>query len=105
MVQITTITSGLDSVSVSWTSSTGNGSDTCTIAFYDVTLYSQDSSRVHMKMMVTIKYHTFTGLPNNTLFEFILFAESLNGNESKVERRIVRTMMSESMYIHINVIM
>ena len=102
VVQITTITSGLDSVSISWTSSTGNGSDACTIAFYQVGLTSQSPGGVAMATQVTMKSHTFTGLPNNTEFVFLLNAVSVSGITSKTEMRTVRTKMSESTYVYMH---
>ena len=88
VVQIATITSGLDSVNVSWTSSTGNGSDTCTIALFVAVLTSGD---VNMIIQVTMKSYIFTGLPSNTKFDFLLQAQSVSGIISKTDSRTVRT--------------
>ena len=99
VVQITTIRSGFNSISVSWISSTGD-SDTCTtIAVYHVTFTSHNQGGVHSTMNVTKKSHNFTGLPENTLYDFFLYGESLNGIITEVERRIVRTFESMCTYI------
>ena len=102
VVQITTITSGLNNVSVSWTSNS-NG---CTVAMYEISLTSQGPGGVDMSTSVTTNSHTFTELPDNTEFVFLLNAVTANGIVSETERRTVRTMMSESMCtcICINVI-
>ena len=97
LVEITTVTGGCGYVSVSW-NVIGNN-DKCKVFFYNVTLsyIAKDIKSVILVLITTMSSYTFTGLPDDTLFNITVFGLSRSEDVLSFVSTSVNTVEFESM--------
>ena len=96
MIEITRATGGCGYVYVSLTLTDSDPDDGCSIGRFNVMLSSVDISVSLMSQMLT---HNFTGLPDDTLFNFTVMGISLTGTTVlNIASTSLRTMIIESMF-------
>ena len=94
VIEIVTATGGCGHVDIRWTK-IGRNNEVCSTVQYNLTL-SSVTVDVSTTILTTANSHTFIGLPDDILFNVILFGHNVFGLQSNLVVTSVRTI---SMYI------